>query len=377
MVRRDPVRSLSNAAVRALVVVALLGPSGCGGSAIAPSGTSPHESLDVLPTAGLATPTAAAALGTPTAQPTLEGALLELVGGRDISAVALVQSPERTWRGASGTAADGAPTDPGDLFEIASTTKTFVATVVLQLVGEGRLALDDSVERRLPGRVRDGDRITIRQLMNHTSGIGMGFDLLPIDRQGALQMQPGTEHHYSNVNYIILGLIVERLTGHPLDAVVLDRIFRPLGLKDSLYGSASLRTNRDGLPPWLGAGRAIWGGRVAGSGGIVSTAADLARFFRALLAGDLLKERELSEMQRTVDTSTDPLAGQSAAPARAGLGIFEIKLPCGSTWGHGGDTGGYSNQVLASPDGTKVVVVAQNTQGWPAANRTAAEMYCL
>lgn len=376
MDRRDAVRSLSSVVVPAFIVVALVAASGCGGSATFLSGTSPQDSPDVLPTTSLAPSMAPPTLATPTAQPTLEGALLELVGGRDTAAVGLVQSPEGTWRGASGTATDGTPADPGDLFEIASTTKTFVATVVLQLVGEDRLALDDSVERWLPGRVREGDRITIRQLLNHTSGIGMGFDLLPIDRQPPLGLQPGSEYHYSNVNYVILGLVVERLTGDPLDTVVLKRIFRPLHLKDSLYGSVSLRTDKGDLPPWLGAGRAVWGGRVAGSGGVVSTSADLATFFRALLAGDLLGERELSEMQRTVDTGTDPLAAQGA-PARAGLGLFEIKLPCGSVWGHGGDIGGYSNQVIASHDGTKVVVVAQNTQGWPAANRTAAQMYCM
>ena len=100
-------------------------------------------------------------------------------------------------------------------------------------------------------------------------------------------------------------------------------------------------------------------------------------FFRALMRGDLLGEAEMTEMLRTVSTETDPLAGKASGDLRAGLGIFGFTLACGSPWGHGGDMPGYSNQVLASRDGSTIVVVAQNTSGWPLANEVAEGMFCL
>jgi D-alanyl-D-alanine carboxypeptidase len=305
---------------------------------------------------------------------------MELAPGKvGSAAIALVETPGKTWRGAIGKAGDGRPAEPTARFGIASTTKTFTATVVLQLVGEGKLTLDDTVDRRLPGQVRDGGRITIRHLLNHTSGIPQGMSgVLPApDRQPPLVSEPGTTHSYSNTNYLILGLVAEELTGESLDSLVLDRIFRPLRLDDSSFGSASLGVPGTNPPQWLGSSiesHSYWG-----AGGIVSTADDLATFYRALLGGELLAKVQLDEMLRTVDTGTDSLAQLGSGHAWAGLGIFDIELDCGPAWGHGGDTAlpPYSNQVLVSRDGSKVVIVAQNVMGWPGANATAAEMYCL
>jgi D-alanyl-D-alanine carboxypeptidase len=294
--------------------------------------------------------------------------LAELAPGPSSGALALVQQPGGIWRGASGQADGERAVDPDDRFAIASTTKTFVATVVLQLVGDGRLSLDESVETWLPGRVREGDRILIRHLLNHTSGIGLSYGSLgaPASQQPLLS-EPGTRHLYSNTNYQILGLLIEAATGDSLAAVVLDRIFRPLQLEDSSYGSASLGKAATELRPWLGSPVDTSSDSVSGDGGIVSTAADLATFFRALLAGELLDEDLRSLMLQTVDTGTE---------LPAGLGIFGFDLTCGPAWGHGGDMPTYSNQVLASPDGSTIVVVAQNTSGWPQASATAQEMFC-
>jgi D-alanyl-D-alanine carboxypeptidase len=304
----------------------------------------------------------------PLERPDLQRTLRKLAEEQHSGAVALVITSEGTWRGASGYAVGKRPTDPEDRFGIASTTKTFVATVVLQLVGEGRLSLDDSVERWLPGRLRDGRRITIRQLLNHTSGLpqDVSFALAPRSAQQPLLFRPGTAHSYSNLNYIVLGLIVEKATGVRLDRVVRDRIFRPLGLEDSSYGTAAFRRHAGRMPAWLGSPEEPTG-PVNGAGGIVSTAADLARFFRALVSGELLDDDLLAEMTQAVDAGTE---------AQAGLGIFQINTPCGSPWGHGGDDLAYSNQVLASRDGRTIVVVAQNTTGWPSVEEKAEEMYC-
>lgn len=136
--------------------------------------------------------------------------------------------------------ATGDPVRPGDSFRVASTTKTFVSTVVLQLVGEGRLSLDDTVEHRLPGVVsgngNDGGGITVRQLLQHTSGLYDYTADLPVltTRDGYLDgrrttwspeqlvavatkhapnFEPGDGWSYSNTNYTLAGMIIEKITG--------------------------------------------------------------------------------------------------------------------------------------------------------------------
>jgi D-alanyl-D-alanine carboxypeptidase len=303
----------------------------------------------------------------PLLRPDLQRPLRKLAQERHSAAVALVQTEAGVWRGSSGYAEGKRRAAPANRFGIASTTKTFVATVVLELVGEGRLALQDTVERRLPGRLREGRRITVRQLLNHTSGLApdVSFSLPSRNAQQPLLSRPGTTYLYSNMNYIVLGLIVEKVTGRPVEQVVRDRIFRPLRLENTSYGTAALRPPGEHLPAWLGIPEDP-STAVGGNGGIVSTLDDLATFFRALLGGGLLRAELLAEMRRTVETGSEP----------AGLGLFQFHLSCGSPWGHGGDEPTYSNQVLAAGDGSKIVVVAQNTLGWPAAEATAEEMYC-
>jgi D-alanyl-D-alanine carboxypeptidase len=280
--------------------------------------------------------------------------------------VALVEKQKGTWRGAAGYAAEGRRAEPENRFGIGSTTKTFVATVVLELVGEGRLSLEDKVGRWLPSRLRGSRRITVRQLLNHTSGLpDLSFAFSPRSAQPPLLFPPGTAHSYANVNYVLLGLIVEKVTGRRLDLVLCDRIFRPLDLEDTSYGIA-VPSPEHATSAWLGTPVESVG-PVRGAGGIVSTTADLATFFRALLRGELLEHRLLAEMTQTVNTGTE---------FRAGLGIFQAELPCGSPWGHGGDMPSYSNQVLVSRDGSSVVVVARNTTGWSDVKAVAEEMYC-
>jgi len=281
-------------------------------------------------------------------------------------AAALVETETGTWRGASGYASPRRLAAPENRFGIGSTTKTFVATVVLQLVGEGRLSLEDEVGRWLPGRVRGGRRITIRELLNHTSGLrDLSFALPPRNAQPPLLFPPGTAHHYANVNYVLLRLIVEKVTSRRLDSVVRERIFHPLALEDTSYGTALLPPEHP-PPAWLGTPVGSVG-PIGGAGGIVSTTADLATFFRALLTGELLRHELMEEMMQTVNTGTE---------FHAGLGIFQADLPCGSPWGHGGDMPSYSNQVLVSRDGSTVVVVARNTSGWSDVKAIAEEMYC-
>ena len=298
-------------------------------------------------------------------------ASLETLVTAETGALALVRSEGWTWRGAAGLMQDQQPVDPMAWFALASTTKTYVATTVLQLVGEGRLSLDDPVSRLLPDQVRDGHLVKLRHLLNHTSGIADG----PLPIRDPLLTEPGTVHRYSNTNYVILGEIVRSWLTRPIEEVVSDRIFVPLGLDDSTYGSAGLR-RAPADASWLGIHLSPTVEPETGAGGIESTADDAAAFFQALLGEDLLAEPERDEMLKTVPTATDPFGGMVDGDPQAGLGIFGFTLPCGPAWGHGGDMPQYSNQVLVSPDGSRVVVVARNTNGWPQVNAVAEEMFC-
>jgi D-alanyl-D-alanine carboxypeptidase len=306
-------------------------------------------------------------------RPDFQKSLRELAQSSSAAAVALVQTESELWRGAAGDAERTRPAIPDDRFGIASTTKTFVATVVLQLVGEDRLSLDDTVERRLPGLLREGRRVTVRQLLNHTAGLENGFPgqsararVAEIDAY-ALEFRPGTMHRYSNMNYVVLGLIVEKLTGQGLAQALRDRIFRPLGLDDTGYGPVRPKRGDARTITWLGVPM-DFAGPVTGDGGIVSTVADLARFHQALFGGELLRSELLAEITRTVATDEGGV--------RAGLGIFQLELSCGTAWGHGGDQVSYSDMPLVAGDGSKVVIVAQNTTGWYRARDLAAELFC-
>jgi len=289
-------------------------------------------------------------------RPTYTRELQKLADSDSGAAVAIVATPEETWKGAAGWADSNAKrrADPDDRFAIESTTKTFVATVVLQLVGEGRLNLHDTVQQWLPGLFPARPRITIKQLLNHSSGIpsDYGISEAPLVRvkriaaQGCCLFPPGTSSAYSNSDFVLLGLIVEKVTGRPLDQVVTNRIIRRLHLRGTSYGTD--RAQR--MTPWLGQVESF-GRPVSGDGGIISTVEDVATFFRALLGGNLLAAKQLAEMTGTIATDRPDL--------RYGLGIWRYRLPCGFAWGHGG-LASYQVDVEVARDGSKAVVWAAN-----------------
>lgn len=305
-----------------------------------------------------------AACGGGTGGADLQRILSTLAREQHSGAIALVDTKAGTWRGAAGNAQGTRRADPSNRFGIASTTKAFVAAVTMQLVGEGRLSLSDTVEHHLPGRLRDGRRITVRQLLNHSSGLppDVSGGVPPRAQQQPLLFPPGSAHSYSNLNFVVLGLIVEKVTGRRLDRALRDRILEPLRLDHTSFGTVLPRARG----AWLGVAL-VPSDSVDGASGIVSTLDDLARFFRALLAGELLRPNLVSEMTETIAASGN---------VRAGLGLFRIETACGPGWGYGGDEASYSNQVLASRDATKIVVVAQNTLGWQGAKAAAEKLFC-
>ena len=316
------------------------------------------------------------------ARPELQQALNGVVRAGAPGIVALVKDSHGTWRGASGWAnlRTKAAMRPDIHFRIASVTKTFTATVVVQLVGEGKLWLDEPVERWLPGVVPNGGNITVRQLLVHTSGI-RDFD----DPQGLMGPReviagplsqpplfaPGSAWSYSNTNYILLGLIVESVTGSSFAQQLRQRILTPLRLRDTTfersprdvairtpfahgYDLVSSSRPRD-VTPFKG----HWA-----SGGVVSTVDDLARFYSALLGGRLLRKDLLGRMLTTVPTANAPNDpnGPWGPSVRYGLGIRALRMACGKTaWGHWGGLPGFHTAVLATRNGSRQAIFAVNT----------------
>ena len=298
-------------------------------------------------------------------------------------------------------------------FRVGSVTKLFVAPLVLQLVEEGLLELDGDA-----GPVAEG--ITIRQLLNHTSGLpDAPFDHVeffePYRRDPAHRLElghreqlaevmklprlfaPGAGWEYHGSNYLALGLIVEDVTGMPLEEVLRQRILAPLGLDqtDLIEGPLNGQCAHGYLPgdnPILpGSGPDpvdvteldlpfYWAG-----GGVVSTPGEVAQLLRALLGGDLIPDRLRREMLTAVDSDwpeTD----------RYGLGIGEItaiwrreRSPCGPAWGHFGFSLGYTAIALSSEDGERQVVLCANgafgseeseLEFFDAAGRLMWSLYC-
>ncbi|MEV6826854.1 serine hydrolase domain-containing protein [Amycolatopsis sp. NPDC051102] len=293
-------------------------------------------------------------------------------------AAAVVQDGRRTevTRSGTGDVATGKPFPRNGSFRAGSVTKTFVATVVLQLVADGRVRLDAPVARYLPGLLPD-QRITVRQLLQHTSGLYNYTDdfdrtdpealrhrgaepaeLVAMALKHPALFPPGTSWSYSNTNYIVAGMLVERVTGHALAAEIAHRITGPLGLRDTYLP----RRGDEKLPAPHAIGYLPAGGKlvdfsdfdatIAGAaGGLVSTPADLDRFYGALLAGRLLRPAELAEMRRTVPADLGiPGAGY-------GLGLGSIPVSCGVLWGHEGGIPGFTNFAGVGPDGRRVTVV--------------------
>jgi D-alanyl-D-alanine carboxypeptidase len=313
----------------------------------------------------------------------------------------VVRTPAGVRRAAAGAArlAPRRALQPTDRYRIASVTKSFVAAVVLQLVGEGRLRLSDPVARRLPGLVPDGGTITIRQLLSHSSGlfdydedsawvkarlarpgrVWSARELVRIAVRHPPHFEPGSFWRYSNTNYVVLGLLVEAVTGRPLGAVLRSRLVEPLQLRATAY---PLRTALTGAyahgylvsgPPLPGPPgslidtSALVSPSSWGAGQLVSNADDVTAFFAALLGGRLLRPAQLRALKT-------PVAGFDY-----GLGIYSRPTRCGVAWGHNGDIPGWRNVVFATSDGRRVATVMVNVDGrlaWRRIDAAAETAFC-
>ncbi|WP_052441120.1 serine hydrolase domain-containing protein [Streptacidiphilus anmyonensis] len=279
--------------------------------------------------------------------------------------------------------ATGRPAEPDDRFRIASNTKSFVATVLLQLVAEHRLGLDDSVETWVPGVLSslgdDGRRITVRELLNQTSGVydpttdpaffapylqrhEMGYVYTPREvvaeaTAHPLLFAPGTRWRYSNTDYLLAGLVIEAVTGRSAGREISDRILRPLGLTHTTLPLTDPQIHGRHLNGYDLAQRDVtvfspsydWT-----AGAMISTLGDLAAFDRALFAGRLLPPVE----QQALETVPDVPGNDGYA-----LGVTRSAVDCGdgrqaAVWETDGGGPGFTSISLTSADADRQLILA-------------------
>jgi D-alanyl-D-alanine carboxypeptidase len=268
---------------------------------------------------------------------------------------------------------------------IASIAKAFNGAVALHLVQEGRLGLDDTIGQRLPTLPAAWASVTIRQMLNHTSGLPdytrsdafakqartdpRGYvaptEIVGWVRNEPLEFAPGSKYEYSNTDNIVVGLVAEAITGSPYGTLLQDIVFGPAGLTQTTFP-----TRRLSLPAPFIHGYVVSPGEKPqdvttylspsgawASGAIVSTPSDLSAFIRADLGQRFFGAAEQEQQMRFVPGSSSPPGPGANA---AGLALFRYTTPCGVVYGHTGSFPGYAQWAAATADGTRSVTTTLN-----------------
>ncbi|MFJ7153822.1 serine hydrolase domain-containing protein [Streptomyces sp. NPDC101118] len=329
---------------------------------------------------------------TPPDAAALRAALAGLPSGSATAALVRVGGSSGSWAGAAGVAdlRTGRGAMAHARFRAGSVTKVFTAAVVLRLAAERRLDLDRPVQEYLPGLLPGTfEPVTVRQLLNHTSGIGAAdgpgdafeaqwaarFDRTDPREQIANavakgpEFRPGTAQHYLNINYTVLGVLIEEVTGRPYEEAVAARILKPLGLRQTSYPGSDPRMHGPHHHGYQAVERAdgstelrdvtVWESTSRwAAGDIISTTADLERFTAALFRGQVVPEPQLTEMF-TVPQVKDFVSGK---PAQLTAGMSRLVLPDGTVaWGKTGGRFGYSTAMGATRDLSRTLVYSVNS----------------
>jgi D-alanyl-D-alanine carboxypeptidase len=295
------------------------------------------------------------------------------------------------------------------LFQIGSNTKGFTGALILVLEAEGKLALDQTVGHWLPHYAAWKD-VTIRRLLNMTSGLPTYSESIPLSRlwvhepdrhytpqqliafaypSETTKLPPNSGYFYSNTNYILAGMIAQKAAGKPYKELLEEKLFEPAKLRDTYYqpivyppeilarmasgyfnnpdcGLYEPDCKESTLAPMLGRDMrdadVSWAGA---AGGIVSTPRDLARWIRAVIGGKILPPEQLKEYLALVSTKTgEPLAEVTAEDPRGfSLGLVRVYKPeLGALWFYEGETLGYRAAFLFSPRDDVLVAAATNSQ---------------
>lgn len=278
------------------------------------------------------------------------------------------------------------PIQPEMLFCVGSITKTFTATLILQLAEEGVLDLDDTVGEWLPGLPQKSSRwiddtVTIRQLLNHTSGVSNFWDNLmwyviawvlfpdkilePEDILTFVQrpyFAPGEGFHYSNTNYILLGMIIEEATNSNIAVELRNRLFDPIGLENTFLEIEEPVYGELAHGHMLGFDQTRFPREARYSSGftaasILSTAEDIAMWAQALFRGDVLSEDSLEQMLDVIDSDLSFFELE----IKVGLGMMLLEHPqFGEVWNHTGQMEGYTAFMGYVPDNDIILVVLMN-----------------
>lgn len=273
---------------------------------------------------------------------------------------------------------------PDTKFRLGSVTKQFTAAAILILAERGRLSIDDPVKTHMPDAPAAWDKITIRHLLNHTSGIAnfTGFpdfgktksiaqtpqDLVARFKDRPLEFEPGSRWNYTNSGYVLLGYLIERISGVSYEKFVTDNIFTPLAMKDTGCDSntALIERRASGYTP-RGGGRQnadfVHMSIPLGGGSLYSTTGDLLRWERGLFGGRLLKPE-------SVTTMTTPVL------ENYGMGVFVRSTNGRKQVAHPGGIEGFNAYMIHYPDDGLTVIVLANLNG-PAAEILATKLAAM
>ncbi|MFE3446658.1 serine hydrolase domain-containing protein [Nocardia sp. NPDC059180] len=310
--------------------------------------------------------------------------LEQVVAAGAVGAIATITENGQTVVLTSGVADRDAgkwiPTDTPQHVRVGSISKTFAAVVILHLVAEGKVGLDEPVEKYLPGVLRgegiDGNRITVRQVLRHQSGLpnftkdhpGYEYlmaqegktatpdELMALALSRPADFEPGTNWAYSNTNYIVAGMLVEKVTGNTYTDELNRRVLEPLHLADTYLPGPREYEIRAPHPK----GYRELDGKLTdvswiepsvpwAAGAMVSTGADLNRFYLGLVNGEVLDPAETAQMMN------DPVPTGRRSDESYGTALETGTLPCGTKYfGHSGGIVGFHNMSAATADGRAI-----------------------
>lgn len=321
-------------------------------------------------------------------------ALLDAMTSKGVVGITMsIDDPTKgKWTGASGKADlhNNIDMQSCNISRVGSTVKTFTSTTVIILAEEGKLNLDDKISDYLSGEIIDNienaDIATIRQLLQHTSGIynyiqNLQFqtaslnnlvkewhakDLLEYAYNKKAYFSPGSDVRYSNTGYILLGLLIEKIEGKPFHVVFQEKIFTPLGLSQTQFAA------KDPVPDGIARGyidlysnlQVVESTYYSGwdyftaDGGLISNPYDLTIFMQALFNGEIISNSSLNEM---LSWQTPSEVDANFFPISFGLGIFKIETQYGDAYMHSGDAIGYYANMLYFPNSDIAIAYAVNS----------------
>ncbi|SDQ76869.1 serine hydrolase domain-containing protein [Thermostaphylospora chromogena] len=324
----------------------------------------------------------------------LRGSLDAMVEAGMYGVYSAVRDGREEWKGASGVAdvRTRRPVQPHMRHRVGSITKTFTAVAVLKLVEQGKIELDAPIGRYLPELVpgERGQRVTVRMLLNHTSGIADYIlpaypsfledsprsldenrfrtfsprELIRLGLEAPPTTEPGEKFAYSNTNYIILGELLHKVTRVKAEDYITRHVIRPAGLRHTYFPRTPFIQGPhskayEGLYGLIDPPKdySVYTPTIFGpAGALISTMEDLNRFYRLLLGGKLLRPAELAEMKTTVPVYNE----NGQVVMNYGLGLYNLDLGCGAFWGHDGGVWGMGTQALSTEDGSRQLAMGFN-----------------